>query len=184
MNHTGKFRYNGAELALMKRLAGTEDPIRAIEAFVDQAVGLGKDPNEHLKEVKMQAEAESLSKGAFQVEDVTKDVLPYLSKAGEAAINSRKVTNLMDTDYQVRFIATQNGPKRLAEIINEYAEAFQVVGVLAHPLKLDLVPDLSGPRALYACYLAYTPAAARIIDKLISYEKHTGFIKEGEMPDA
>lgn len=45
-----KFKYNGADLHLMKRLAHTDDPHVAIESFIERALMEMKDPNRLLEE--------------------------------------------------------------------------------------------------------------------------------------
>lgn len=130
---------------------------------------------------------------ALYVENITETVTPFLNEAGLAAINSNKVYELGPQSYDtspgeakfvcdaapVRFLGTTQSPQKLGELINEYAEAFKVVGILSPPMSLPL----NDGRTVYLCYLAFTPAAARIIDKLIKFEKNSGFAVEGEIPN-
>ena len=44
-----KFRYNGAELAMMKKLANTSDPHMAVESFISESIVVGMDPQDRLK---------------------------------------------------------------------------------------------------------------------------------------
>lgn len=48
----GKFRYNGTDLAMMKNLALTTDPHKAVEDFITKAINNGREPNEYLEELR------------------------------------------------------------------------------------------------------------------------------------
>ena len=48
----GKFRYSGADLAMMKNLALTTDPHKAVEDFITKAINNGREPNEYLAEMR------------------------------------------------------------------------------------------------------------------------------------
>lgn len=115
---------------------------------------------------------------AFNLKNIEDMVKPLLSEVGLAAVNSRKVLYLSDNGYAVRYLGTRKSPERLAELINKYAAAFRVVGILAPPIELSLIDGTS----VYLCYLAFTPEAAKIIDQLIETGK-SDFVHEGELPN-
>lgn len=48
----GKFRYNGADLQIMKNVAITNDPHKAVEYFIEAALQAGMTPNDYLEKVK------------------------------------------------------------------------------------------------------------------------------------
>ena len=48
----GTFRYNGADLQVMKNVAITNDPHKAVEYFIEAAIKEGMTPNEYLEKVK------------------------------------------------------------------------------------------------------------------------------------
>lgn len=48
----GKFRYNGADLQIMKNVALTTDPHKAVEYFIEAAIREGMTPNDYLEKVK------------------------------------------------------------------------------------------------------------------------------------
>lgn len=50
--HEGKFRYNGADLQIMKNVAITNDPHKAVEYFIEAALKNGMTPNDYLEKVK------------------------------------------------------------------------------------------------------------------------------------
>ena len=121
----------------------------------------------------------NLGGDAIEVEVAMNEVRDHLSKEGLEAVNLPKVTNLHDTWYQVRFLGTRNGPERLAQLINEYAAGLKVVGVLTPPIVVKMVDG----SLLHLVYLAFAPASARIIDKLMEADKNTGFAPEGAVPN-
>lgn len=52
MKLEGKFRYNGDDLRIMKNVAITNDPHKAVEYFIECAVQVGMSPNDYLEKVK------------------------------------------------------------------------------------------------------------------------------------
>lgn len=52
MKLKGSFKYNGADLALMKQLAMTQDSHKAVEQFIKTALDMLEDPNELLEKIK------------------------------------------------------------------------------------------------------------------------------------
>lgn len=51
----GKFRYNGADLSLMKKVVMTDDPHKAVEYFIERAIRDGKTPEQLLEEAKKES---------------------------------------------------------------------------------------------------------------------------------
>lgn len=51
----GRFRYNGADLAFMKKISMTDNPQVAVEMFIEKSLYLGRDPNELLEELQKES---------------------------------------------------------------------------------------------------------------------------------
>ena len=73
--------------------------------------------------------------------------------------------------------------KKLADLINEACEAYQVIGILGEPMKIDLIVEDLEPKSLYVCYLAFSHEAAKVIDELIRLKAKTAFFQEGGIPE-
>lgn len=122
------------------------------------------------------------------------DMMPYVENhlfAESKAVLDKKVETINSRTHTVRFfgvrdssIEMERAGKKLAQLINEVCGAYQVVGCLASPIKVDLYFDGSSgePQSCYVCYLAFTHEAARVIDRLIKLDNQSAFFDEGGVP--
>ena len=122
--------------------------------------------------------------GVISITDESEAIEPFLSNLSRAVLSKNSIKELKGEGYDVRFIGTTKNVQSLAYALNEYAEAFNIVGVFASPFSISLIPDtINGATRAYMCFLAFTPAAARQIDKLIQAKKAENFFQEGEVPN-
>jgi hypothetical protein len=89
-----------------------------------------------------------------------------LSPETVAKIESRKVLELSGPDFEVKFLGSRGNLDKLAEMITEYSNGLQIVGNFQPGVSIELM----GGEMMYTSYIAFTPASARIIDKLIKLE--------------
>lgn len=152
----------------------------------------------HLKKVEAAIEAskqelkEELTQGAaLKVDNMDPYVFPHLFESTKNVLK-RQVPAIKDRDYEVRYLGVRGksidlaaAGKRLAEIINEAAGGLQVVGRLGTTLKLDLYHEnpTTEPESVFLAYLAFTPDAAKIVDKLVRLDKNSVFFEVGAAPN-
>lgn len=122
------------------------------------------------------------------------DMMPFVKEhlfAESQAVLDKKMTDINSRTHTVRFFGVRDSSiemtragKKLAGIINEVCGAYQVLGCLSGPVKIDLHFDGSTkePQSCYVCFLAFTYEAARVIDRLIKLDKESAFFDEGGVP--
>ena len=123
--------------------------------------------------------------------NIDDEVEKYLSKEVSESLKN-KVNMLSGNRYQVRYLGLrssdpEDGPKRLAGMVNKYCSAFQSVGSLTGFIKVDLFEMFEDidkePEAAYISYIAFTNEAAAIIDLLIKNKMALEFFDEGGAPN-
>lgn len=131
-------------------------------------------------------------KNPLEVESMMPFVKDHLFAESQAVLD-KKVTQLNSRTHTVRCFGLRDSSiemdragKKLADLINEVCGAYQVVGCLSEPIKVDLYFDGSTkePESCYVCHLAFTHEAAKVIDKLIKLDKQSAFFDEGGVPSA
>jgi len=126
--------------------------------------------------------------GALEVEDIWDSIKHRINSSARLELEKRTVKDIRDFDYEVRFMGMRGGAlhteeafAKFADIINDTCRTFKIVGSLSKALCIPLAGDLIGT-AFYVSYIAFTPEAAKTIDKLIKLDKSSRFFVEGEMP--
>jgi hypothetical protein len=118
-------------------------------------------------------------------EDFFSEVIPHLNERSQIAL-SRVVTTFETENHIVCHLgfrgsstAIAEAGKKMADMLNEVCGAYQVVGMLGSPMKLNAVSGKS--ESLYVCYLAFTPESARVIEDMMDFGD-TRFFREGDSP--
>lgn len=128
-------------------------------------------------------------KPTFQVESIDKEIDGFLTEKAKEMFSKQKVNSLTSfkndgsVEWTVRYFGVRTylksvGVLKLAEIANEVAENFNVVGVLTGPSQVDLVSESLNHTQDTASifFIAVNPSDA------IKMEKYRFKINKGETP--
>ena len=116
---------------------------------------------------KLIEDLENYQSPALQVDDISDQVVPFLSKS-VTDILDRKVRNILGSidnkPYEVRYIGVKGltaevkeSCEKLAEVTNDLCKKYKPLGILGGPLKYDLYPIVPDKQeSFYLLYLAFS----------------------------
>lgn len=125
----------------------------------------------------------------YRAEDIYKHIKPLLTDKAKEMLSKPKVTQLTslndngEVDYVVRYFGVtasfrSTGALKLARIVNEIADKYQVVGVLSPPFQIELITEsLTRPSDIASVFYVAMPPSDAILA-----ERHEFALQEGEIP--